>query len=342
LRIEKTLPEKIAAAELKFDNVNTMLFDIIRTISESMIENGKPTSYINLRRFPKNPSINRLIHDFTNDGPARAMFTTHAHWLTGKKEIFNISPDFFDMFQKITLKDMLSDALPKDMCGYCSLPTWIDDGYGDRFNGFYFFSGPGKKFMGGNRWAHLMHGKVNEDIRVDDDMTNILSFSWVDSGHNINFSTMPWNPEDLLKDVFAKTEFVHKERLSDVKVKGRREELEDGFADHLRLMCNLLVYLNSGKPDLRPFRNQIKYQSPTSKTPVRADKVLSQSDITLVGFGYKKSPIYEKEFWIQPPYWAHRYYGPARTEKRYMLIKGSFKQRRSEMMSEKEEEQFLL
>lgn len=86
-------------------------------------------------------------------------------------------------------------------------------------------------------------------------------------------------------------------------------------------LCILIsLYIGSGNPDLRDFRNEIKYRSSTSQTPVKKDKSLSQSNIILVGFDWKK---HEDKSWYSQPYMARR-----GKNKKLTFNKGSIKKRK--------------
>lgn len=338
MRIEKTLPELIMEAKCDLSNMKTasVMYDVLQTVSKCIIDpkTKKPGSYFNFERI-ENPDLLSVCQGMTDDYAFKSMTINHAHWMTEEKKIFKISEEFFDIFSKVSLGNIQANALPDDLCGYCQLPKKIKDQSSDSYTGFYFFSGPGKKFTGESVWTHLLNG-------VDEHLTNndkVLNFAWLDDSGHINYCTMPFSGDELLKDVFANTKFTVRRPINEAYMQVEQKIEDDGFHTHIRIMCNLLIYLNSGNPDIRSFRNEIKYQSPTSKTPVRKDKSLSQMEFTLVGFGFKKNPLYNKEFFVQPPYWAHRLHGPGRTLKKYMLVKGSLKRRNAELLGQESQEQ---
>lgn len=325
LRIPKLLPEQILNAQLDLDKPKSLFTTSIQQMSLAMTHDRKVLSLIDFGKI-KNLDVRLAAQTLIEDAPTKAIALMHAHWQAGDKNLYRVSPDFFKVFSTVSFKDIHTDALPTNLCGFCQLPEEMTDEQGDKFDGFYFFSGPGRFYLGGQQhWHKSILGITSDKVVVGDD-TNILGFGWYDKTGNCNFAVMPFNGNETLQDIFSNSEFVIKDTFLTRK---QKVILEDGFLPHLRVMTNLLIYLNSGNPDLREFRNTIKYQSPTSQTPVRKDKELTLLPITLVGFGYKKSPMYEKDFWEQPPYWGHRRYGPGRTLRRYMLIKGSIKQRKA-------------
>lgn len=337
MRIEKTLPELIDTAKVNLLSVDTALHVVIQTISRSMInpKTKMPWHTFDLTNV-ENPKLLSLCQSMLTDYPAKSMATNHAHWMTSGKKIYKISEEFFDVFSKVSLGSVQANALPEDLCGYCLLPKKVEDQRGDAFDGFYFYSGPGEKYLGTSDWTRFMNG-LNDHQNADHG-SKVLNFAWHDEKGFLNYCTMPFKGDEPLKDIFINTKFVVKRPISDEMMEIERHTQDDGFLPHIRIMCNLLIYLNSGNPDLRQYRNEIKYQSPTSQTPVKKDKSLSQSEFTLVGFGFKKSPLYNKEFFVQPPYWAHRLHGPGRTQKKYMLVKGSLKKRSAELLAQGESE----
>jgi hypothetical protein len=337
MRIEKTLPELIRDAKCDLSSAKTVLHDVVHTVSKSIInkQTQKPWHVFDLTEI-KNETMLDICQTMITDFPFKAMATNHAHWMTSGQKLFKISDDFFDIFSKVSLGNIQANALPDDMCGYCILPRKIEDQSGDSYDGFYFYSGPGEKYLGaeGKDWTKMMNGLSDREIQ---NVNRVLNLAWLDSKGHLNYCTMPFNGEELLKDVFVNTKFVLRRPVSDELMEIHQEMQDDGFLPHIRIMCNLLIYLNSGNPDLRSYRNEIKYQSPTSQTPVKKDKSLSQMEFTLVGFGFKKNPLYSKEFFVQPPYWAHRLHGPGRTLKKYMLVKGSLKKRNAELLNQEKE-----
>lgn len=336
MRIEKTLPELIRDAKCDLSSPRTILHDVVHTVSKCIInkDTQMPGHFFDLTDIRDKKMLD-VCEVMVSDFPFKSMTTNHAHWMTSGQKLFRISDDFFDIFSKVLLGNIQANALPDDLCGYCILPKKIEDQSGDSYDGFYFFSGPGEKYLGAKDWTKMMNGLSEREIQ---NVTKVLNFAWLDNKGHLNYCTMPFNGDEILKDVFVNTKFVIRRPVSDEMMEIHQEVQDDGFLPHIRVMCNLLIYLNSGNPDLRQYRNEIKYQSPTSQTPVKKDKVLSQSEFTLVGFGFKKNPLYSKEFFVQPPYWAHRLCGPGRTQKKYMLVKGSLKKRSVDLLAQGEKE----
>ena len=56
-------------------------------------------------------------------------------------------------------------------------------------------------------------------------------------------------------------------------------------------LLKILAYIHSGQPDIREFKNELRYRGNSSKV-VKKDQLLSQENIHLVGYNWKKAPIY--------------------------------------------------
>jgi hypothetical protein len=336
MRIEKFLPEIIEEQKYnteKESDKREMICDrLTYVLSEAALENNKVTRLLNIdlvsRMFQKQKTYSKIVEEFLKDFSTKAFFIAHAHWKINGKKLFKISEDFFSVFKSVSLGGIQTDALPKNVCGYCELPSVLKDDQGDTINGFYFFVGRGYEYLGHESHENWRKNMKGMDANEGD---NVLALAWrCNNSDFFGYATQTFHGHESLKDIFKNSVYTERHKLGAGQYK--QSVVDDGFKEHIRVMCNLLIYLNSGNPDLRSYRNTITYQSPTSQTPVRKDKALSQSEITIVGFGYKKNPIYTKEYYVQPPYWAHRWIGEGRTEKKYMLVKGSLKKRSGDLM----------
>ena len=102
-------------------------------------------------------------------------------------------------------------------------------------------------------------------------------------------------------------------------------DVQSGIPPHVMAIFKCLIYLHSGDPDLRDEKNPIRYQSPTSKTPVRAHKEFSESPFSHVGFNWLKSPDYEAESWEVVP---HLRFVSRGENQRFVLVRGHIRHRR--------------
>lgn len=104
-------------------------------------------------------------------------------------------------------------------------------------------------------------------------------------------------------------------------------EIESSFkggARLIRTLLNLIIYIASGEPDIRKHLNKIRYQNKKErKNPVFEDKDLTEDEVFLVGYNWKKLPSYSKEEWTIKPHMGWRWYGPGKKQIRLTFIKGS-------------------
>jgi hypothetical protein len=111
--------------------------------------------------------------------------------------------------------------------------------------------------------------------------------------------------------------------------------------DFVRFCFNLLLYIHSGDPDIREYRNQIKYQSNTSKTPVRAHKDLSQETIYLVGYNWKKPIIvnYDASNWEREGHFRWQHYGQNNSLIKLIWISPTVCMRKSNLLCQNPQDQ---
>lgn len=233
----------------------------------------------------------------------------------GKRYVFNSS--FWNELKNTNLSEIkLTDLIQGS--GVIKLPVPLIDELGDSFNEFVFFVGPVKDFYlceSDEDWALFRKASEEEELT---DKSLQFTITWKDNKGLTNYaSACANNPDSTLKELFKGVEFV----VTD-PVRSQVIEQEDGYKPHIRAIFNCLVYLKSGQPDLRETKNDIKYKG-QSFSPVRKDKDLSKEKFISVGFGFKKTPNYSKEFFYQPNYYARR-----GLEKKWTWCKGSLKRRK--------------
>jgi len=95
-----------------------------------------------------------------------------------------------------------------------------------------------------------------------------------------------------------------------------------------KVVLNLLAYINSGKPDIREFRNEIHYRGKSTVHVRPEDEDLSRGKIHLVGFNWLKNPVYAIDGWYSSGYMSWRMCGPGKSVPRLVYFSPSFKQRR--------------
>jgi len=85
---------------------------------------------------------------------------------------------------------------------------------------------------------------------------------------------------------------------------------------------NLLVYLNSGQPDIRSFRNDITCRGGTGSKPVNKDRDLSTLAINLVGYSWKKDRQIHKDAWYVEPFFRWQRYGVGNSLVKLITVQG--------------------
>ena len=139
----------------------------------------------------------------------------------------------------------------------------------------------------------------------------MICFSYTDQQNKMSafhWTPVPQNENLTIKDCLIDVPYmeIKPETIDDELTLG----IDVGKTDYpyyLACMYNLLAYLNTGDPDLRVFKNNIRHQSATSKTPIKADKHLSPANIVEVGFSYKKERLQHTDEWQVMPFmrWQH-------------------------------------
>jgi len=250
------------------------------------------------------------------------------------RKIYVLNKDFYNSFLEVNFDLIQYRHLIRNAMGFVKLPYPIADSDGDEFTGFFFFSGSKHEIENPNFRAimdkpyplsddvvgfaylkedftvpafHWSPFPVDGTIRIEEGILNVRSISVTGNSRGLNL-----DGKDL-EEVIKQNPDVYKETVT------------NNYPKHLKLMYNLMVYLNTGKPDLREFRNPFKYLSPTSKKLTRESKELSRSDIVEVGFGYMKEKLQHAESWASKPHLGWRWCGPGRSQLELVPISGSIK-----------------
>jgi hypothetical protein len=241
-----------------------------------------------------------------------------------------IGKDFFEDLAEIDISRVNFSFLPEKARGLIKFPKKLkDDGFSCEFDEIMFviddiknifadvpekisnvaseiktsgrFLGfarhtPNKKYRSLDPWHMIIQIPLDNTVKIRD------AFRWMD------FKNRKISPTTLEMITFSKE--------------------GDHYHDCNRLILTTLVYILSGQPDLRDFKNPIRYQSLTSKTPVRADKGLSRVKINLVGYNWKKLPRYNQAVWNVRPFPRMQPYGPGRSQLKLILVREHQRKRR--------------
>jgi len=233
------------------------------------------------------------------------------------RKIYVIQKDFFSRFKKIDMRELRFQHLPQNMTGYVELPETIKDEDGMNINGFFFYIGDIDKAAN-----PVWHPKQQKPYIISN---KVIGFSYFSDTFKENAFSWTHVPEDLSIRVVDS----HK----DVKVivsglDGIKEDVTSTYPEHLAIMYNLLAYLNTGDPDIRNFKNNLRYQSSTSTKPIKADKHLSNSNIIQVGFSFKKENLSHVDEWYSMPYMRWQKCGAGLMDIKLVYVKGSIKHRK--------------
>jgi hypothetical protein len=202
----------------------------------------------------------------------------------GKTYIF--SKTFYEDFSRLDSRKVSPKYLPKNFCGTVILPSALQIRKYSQENVIKEFS--------------FFHQKSN------------LNIYWLDDKIDVKGFTLTW--EDPDKSVYDC--FISALKVSEAD-KAKKDDLYDNLIGKL---INLLVYLSTGNPDIRKFKNTIRRKSPTSTKAIRADKDLSETEFELVGYGWKKDPNYLSSSWYCRPYWATRHVGPKGSQQTKLVL----------------------
>lgn len=326
LRIKKLLPELIHEAEnIQKDTLYTLL-----NILTQCMERMKPNSLqVDLEELPH--TIKLMCHKALGDEASCALAKSIYMHKKYKGGNYIISPDFFKCFKKISLDKVQFKHLPKHKYGFVELPEPLYDKTGAQIKRFFFSTGSVNEWFNTDdeKTLYMYKERFEQNYQhKSGEYNELVCLAWICEDGDIGYASHPFaEGEIFLKDFLKESTFY----ANFLRMEGnvRQQGVTDGFSSEIAVMLNILAYLNSGDPDLRQFKNNLKYRSPNSSKVVRRDQDLSQKNMTLVGFGWKKPNLYEKESWEVGPYWARRRHGPKNSMEKLVLVAGSHRQRKS-------------
>ena len=244
----------------------------------------------------------------------------HLKYRDTPKGHYSIAKDFFDDFKDVSLENALFSHLPQECCGVVKLPyplVSVEDDY--CFDEFLFFSGSRPAYYGDLA-----------DLTTTSEMPTYrqLSIAWKDrsparTGFSF-FSLAETTPNMTLEDAWRES-WKPENNTNNINYRvGRGQKI----ASIKAIMINLLVYINSGRPDIRSHRNEIRYNSVT-KEPRSNYKQLTEHDVKLVGYTWKKMPHYHADLWFSKPHFGWRRCGKNWSELTYTYIRGCLKTRKA-------------
>lgn len=311
----KFLPELLAESNLTFkqienfdpkqNNLSNFCIGLKKYFIDSFINENLKQNPFNMSTL----SITEIIHT--------SLLVPFFREKKENRKIYVIQKDFFSKFKDLDLAQLRFKHLPKEMTGYVELPEIIVDHEGMEIKGFFFHVGNIHKIAN-----PLWNPRQSKPYEISD---RIVGFAFSeDSSMNVNAFSWTHVPMDLdIKIVDS-----HKDvKTVTTDYDGEIEGVSNDYPKYLAVMYNLLTYLNTGAPDIRSFRNTLRYQSPTSKTPIKADKHLSNSNIIQVGFSFKKERLTHTDEWYVMPHMRWQACGVGLSEMRMVYVRGHHKHR---------------
>lgn len=264
----------------------------------------------------KNKDFEEIFAGFVN-GQGIIPLSVIAPYLKQKDpKIYTLQKSFFDKFKKVNFKMIQYKHLPKEAIGFVQYPEPIKDRFSNKnYTSFFYFCG----HLENIRNEHFIMRQDRSYDFVNDDSANVLAIAFFDEDYELNFE---WRyfPLDLNMTVEDSFKNVTRSERTDKGVK--KTTIID---DNLAIMINTITYLHSGDPDIRTIKNNIRYQSSTSQTPIKANKHLSLSNIIEVGFSYKKDKLQHTEGWQSMAHMGWRRCGTLKSQIKLVLVKGSTK-----------------
>jgi hypothetical protein len=208
---------------------------------------------------------------------------------------FVIQKDFFSKFTNIKIKNVKISHLPKAISGYIKLPIPIVDDDGSKYPHAYVFCGKDRDFF--PEWVSDTLAKQWRSGTNNDRSDFLLEIALladppfgtnlVTEGEIRSFGMRFPKDENILIDEFlAETP----DTVITLPFLPQAQRIQE-YPTYLRIVLNLLLYINSGAPDIRDFRNTAKYPGQKRK-PLRHSDTLSTLDcIKLIGYDWKKDVV---------------------------------------------------
>jgi len=339
-KFKKFHPELIAEA----NHIN--IKDILEKIRNNDVNNKQAeTAYLKLSRYMAKQcidylnddikSIDDLLRSFASDPllkvqgeiilgdlPSFAFFAVIAAYQQAKNpHIYVIQEDFFRKFKEMNLDKVQWQHIPKKLTGFVQLPHVLSDGTSanDKFDSFYFYCGPGNEI---EKKGFIIDRKGMPDGYQYTDTVLCLGYTDTkEESSNFCFRSFPKDLTLSVKDSFANVGFLENDGIGGTK----KVVHEQGYHHHYAVMINLLAYLKSGDPDLREFRNTLRYRGNSTTKVVREDAEFSHAGIMLVGFNYMKESLKRAGGWSSVGHFGWRWVGVGRTELKLSYVSGSNK-----------------
>ena len=290
-----------------------------------------------------------LVPGFLDTVASQTTMVDHAmavaKYHLNKGKVYVVQKDFYDKFSKVDLSNMEYQHLPQeDTYGYVVLPKEVVSPGMRPLNEFIFtYGNPREHLTDISHFfrAYLQFVNPNDDAseltgsnldNLLDEYENELTYPSKDKVVYMNirdlddgFSVMPMA---LPKDSTMKVMDSLKLKSMTTGGEPTKKQLSKEAIKQTMTLVNILAYINSGQPDIRSFRNSVRYKG-NSKKVVRSDKNLHMGPIELVGYNYKKPSISHTDSWGSSEHFGWRRCGVGRKDIKLVFVKGCTKTRKS-------------
>lgn len=237
-----------------------------------------------------------------------------------KRYVF--AKEFFHVLQSVNVDNVTWDMISKEFSAAIRFPVPILDFEGDSIAEIVVCMTSQEK-----RLSIAHHGVIDSNNRG----RNVLAISWTTEkgavGHIIQ--NTPIDESEKISKSWNKDITIFGQGIAAVNATiEARKNAKDFNQEFEATVLRCLIYIFSGEPDLREFKNDIRYQSPTSRTPVKAHKDLAEGVIYRVGFNWLKEANYTVNEWGVKPHLRYQPYGPGRAQYKLILVREHTRQRR--------------
>jgi hypothetical protein len=245
--------------------------------------------------------------------PSFKMLSMLGQFLTDESVTpFVFQKDFFKILMKTKIMDFTWNLLPEEFLGVLRFPSPILDQEGDPISDVAVAIMPRDK-------AEQARGARYSDIT--DGIGSKVFWCWFEyNNDHLGFFDQLIPDDGQLKITDTWSRRFYDSRSVHTTPTIRTDDIEKE-RPHLFEILKAIVYINSGDPDLREFRNKIRFQSKDSKTPVKDHKPYSLVDYQVVGYNWMKDREHNVDSWGVEPFLRRQRIGPGRTGWKYVMVK---------------------
>ena len=260
--------EKMLGIYLKFLPKNGNVVEKIKSMREAIIKSDMPIETIELfENYLHDPSIWRTLMSFD-------------HYESYKHDNYIFAEKFWKDLKRTNLKGLRIADILSPINAYIHLAGGIDHYDGRSYTDLYVQLKPYQE-LDIPKDSFVSVGGQEQLDNYSDYFIQVCLHS--------RERLFQWSAR-IPKDTSKSAEFFAKNCYSDVE--GKCAIQNDLIFEFVSQPFKMLAYIHSGQPDIREFRNEIAYRGNSKTQVVKKDRILSQENIHLVGYNWKKAPIY--------------------------------------------------